>query len=145
MGRNQQTQIIGEDWFIYTAKAENLNFGTTSNATINIQANSDFLLYKTVYIAYPNLTTSLTDSTTLVPHISVQLTDTGSGQQLFSEPAPISTMSGTGERPFILSRPRTLRANTTLVVGFENFSTALDYELVYLQFIGQKVFNPGNN
>jgi hypothetical protein len=140
-----QTQIIGEDWFTYTAKVEALNFGTTANDTINIQANSDFVLYKTTYIVFGDLTTSLTDSSTLVPHVNVQLTDTGSGQQLFSEAIPISTVAGTGERPFILPKPRTLRANTTLVVAFENFSTVLNYDLVYLQFIGQKIFTPGPN
>ena len=140
MARAQQAQIIGDDWYIYESHIPALSFGAAGNATdtINIQANSDFILYQTVYAAFIG-DGPATDGARVLPLVTLQLTDTGSGQQLFSDNVPIINCFGTAQRPYILPSPRRFRANTTLTINYNNFSAATTYD-IYLGFAGKKVF-----
>jgi len=133
-----QTRIVGKDWYIYDGQATAIAGQANATDTINIQANSDFRLYQLSYIAFIN-NALVTDSTRILPLVTVQLTDTGSGQQLFSDQLPIPLMFGTGERPYVLPEPRIFRANTTLTINFNNFSAATTYD-IYLAFMGKKVY-----
>lgn len=138
MAKNQQAQIIGDDWYIYDSNVLALVGGGSDTDTINIQANSDFVLYQTFFTAFIGDGPVLFDQRVL-PLVSVQLTDTGSGQQLFSNNIPITNAFGTAQRPYILPSPRRFRANTTLTIAYNNFSAATTYNL-YLAFAGKKIF-----
>jgi len=134
----QQTQIVGKDWYIYSASALAIGAGDNVTDTINIQANSDFMLYKLSYVAYMGLG-PVTEAFRQEPLVSVQLTDTGSGQQLFSNQLPLTLMFGTGERIYTLPQARRFRANTTMSINFLNFSAGTTYD-IYLAFHGMKMY-----
>lgn len=138
MARNQQAQIIGDDWYVYESNIPALASGASATDTINIQANSDFVLYQTIYAAFDG-NGNVTYGTRQLPLVTVQLTDTGSGQQLFSDNIPITNVFGTAQRPYVLPSPRRFRANTTLSISYNNFSLGTTYNL-FLAFAGKKIF-----
>ena len=82
---------------------------------------------------------AFTDSTRVIPNVSVQLTDTGSGRQLMQNPIPIPSIFGWGELPYVLDNPRKFDRNSTIQVAFANFDTAIAYN-VRLAFIGYKIY-----
>ncbi len=72
----------------------------------------------------------------------MQITDSGSGRNLFETPLPISAVFGTGELPFILPTPKLFAARSTINITVANFSAATEYNLRF-SFIGYKVFRTG--
>jgi hypothetical protein len=166
MGRNgqlgqnidQQQEIFLEkrrDFYIYESEAISLAAGTNATDTIQIEADSNFILQKLTQFSvpsadsaavFPDLTddtivfpVGLTNMQTVKPAVALQLIDTGSGRQLMQNPIPIPSFFGTGEMPFILPNPRLFVRNSTIQVAYTNFDTVNDYD-VRLAFIGYKVY-----
>jgi hypothetical protein len=133
-----------EDFFVNevdTAAAGIAN-GATSNLNFIVQADSDFKLVKMTYFADIALAAQ-TDSTRIVPLVTIQVVDTGSGRQLFSSPMPIASLCGTGQLPFILPVPRIFKARSNVAIILANFSAASTYN-IRVSFIGTKIFALGN-
>lgn len=136
----QNVQII-EDYFVYQLDFTALAGGTTANASIQIQADSDFKWVKSTYHA--NIANAiLTDSTRVIALATINVTDTGSGRQLMSAPVPIENIFGVGLVPYILPVPRIFRARSTISVSLANFTAATTYN-IRLSFIGTKLFKMG--
>ena len=127
------------DFYVYEAQATLLAVGASSNDVINIEADSDFILQKLAYQADLNSGDPVTDSTRVIPNVSVQLIDTGSGRQLMQQPIPIPSFFGTGQLPFILPNPRLFMRNSTIQVAFTSFENA-SVPTIRLAFIGYKVY-----
>lgn len=136
---NQQpsSQVI-KDFYVYQEDFTSLANGATATGTINIQADSDFVVQKLTYFADIALAAQ-TDSSRIVPLATVQITDSGSGRNLMESPSPINSVFGTGELPFILPTPKLFLARTTITMDITNFSTSSTYN-IRLSFIGYKVF-----
>lgn len=127
------------DWYTYEAQALALAAGANATDTINIESDSNFILQKLT--AFADLAAAAqTESTRVIPLVSVQLTDTGSGRNLMSNPIPIPSLFGTGALPFVLQNPRIFMRNTTIQVVFTNFSAATAYN-VRLAFSGYKNYS----
>ena len=127
------------DFYIYEARTvlgTALVAGASSNDVINIEADSDFILQKLAYYADIAAAT-FTDSTRIIPSVTLQIIDTGSGRQLMQNPIPIPSFFGTGQLPFILSNPRLFMRNSTIQVAFTNFDAAAAFN-IQLAFIGYK-------
>ena len=136
---NQQlaSQVI-KDFYVYQEDFSSLANGATATGTINIQADSDFVVQKLTYFADIALAAQ-TDSSRIIPLSTVQITDSGSGRNLMESPAPITSIFGTGELPFILPTPKLFLARTTITMDVTNFSTSTTYN-IRLSLIGYKVF-----
>jgi len=129
---------VRRDFYTYEAEALLIAPGGSANDVINIEADSDFIMQKLSFQA-DNAGGAFTDSTRLIPNVSVQLVDTGSGRQLMQNPIPIPSIFGWGELPFVLDNPRKFLRNSTIQVAFTNFDAAVTYN-IRLAFIGYKIY-----
>jgi hypothetical protein len=129
---------IHRDFYVYRSNIASIAAGANASDTINIEADSDFILQKMSYHV-DIAAAAYTSSARPIPNVSIQLTDTGSGRQVFSGAIPIPAVFGTGELPFLLPNPRRFSANSTLALSYANFDAAITYR-IYLCFIGMKVY-----
>ncbi len=126
------------DFYIYEAAVVAIAVGASVNDVINIEADSDFILQKLTYSADLAGVAQL-ESTRIVPNVTVQIVDTGSGRQLMQNPVPIPSFFGSGELPFILPNPRLFMRNSTIQVAFTSFEVAATPD-IELAFIGYKIY-----
>jgi hypothetical protein len=127
------------DFYVYEAETLAIGVGVSTNDTIAIEADSDFILQKLCYQADDGTGATYTDSSRIIPNVSIQITDTGSGRQLMQNPIPVSSFFGTGQLPFILPNPRLFMRNSTIQIAFTSFEAAITPS-VRLAFIGYKVY-----
>jgi len=130
-----------KEFFTYELDFASLASGTSDSGSFNIQADSDFVLQKLGYFA-DIAAAAQTDSTRVIPLVSLTITDTGSGRQLMSSATPIPSIFGTGQLPFILPTPRLFQARSNVAVTVQNFDAAATYNLK-LSFIGYKRYRIG--
>jgi len=130
-----------EDFFVYQASVASIAAGASAIDTINIQADSDFVLQKLVYFA-DIAAAAQTASSQVLPLVTMQLNDTGTGNNLFSDPMPIPALFGTGQLPFILPNPRRFAANSTIQLSFVNYDVASTYQ-IYVGLVGRKIYQYG--
>lgn len=136
-----QVQYV-EDWFVYGINTLAIAPAANVNANIQIQADSDFKLVKLSLMA-DIAAASTTISTLVIPNVTIQIVDTGSGRQLFSQPIPLGTIFGTAGLPHILPVPRIFKARTNIAMQFANYDAAVTYN-VRMAFEGSKIFTLGS-
>jgi hypothetical protein len=139
---NAPTVQYIEDFFIYGANFLALAPNVTANGGFQVQADSDFRLTKLGAVT-DVAAAGQDDSTRVFPLATMQIVDTGSGQQLFSIPIPIGAIFGNGELPFILTVPRIFKARSNIAIAIANYDAAQTYN-IRLAFIGNKIFTLGN-
>lgn len=127
------------DYFIYNADIASLAAGASQSFNINIEADSSFILDKMAFSA-DIAGAAQTDSSRVIPLVTVQIRDSGSGRLLQSTPVNIASLAGNGELPFVLSQPRVFSASATISITFTNQSAATTYTNLQLSLIGRKVF-----
>ena len=126
------------DFFAYTLTFAALLAGTAAQGAIQIQSDSDFELTK--FTMFADIAAGAeTEATRVLPLVTIQITDTGTGRSLFSSPLPIPAIFGDGRIPFILPVPKIFSANASVAVQVGNFAAATDYNLRIL-LIGAKIF-----
>lgn len=135
------------DLYIYEAQALALAANASVTDTIQIEADSNFVLQKLAYHAPAPSGTSLAanalglvEAQRIIPNVAITITDTGSGRQLMPAPIPIPSLFGTGQLPFILPNPRLFMRNSTIQVTFTNLDGTNTYT-VRLAFIGFKIYD----
>jgi len=131
-----------KDVYTYASTVIDLPATEVRDDSINIQADADFIIHKlTVFAIDRGIPTSAqgTDATRIIPNVTVQLTDQGSGRQLFNQAVHIGSIFGTGSLPFILPAPRRIASNSVLALNYTNLSATVDYD-IYLSFIGLKYY-----
>lgn len=131
-----------KSWYVYTLGITGLTGtgGATPTGTDNvtIQANADFTLTKLTFFA--DIAAAIqTQSTQVLPLVTIQLTDTGSSTDLFFEPIPIPSVFGMGWIPYILPKPYTFAKNATIRAAFANLTAATTYN-IYLGLHGIRNF-----
>lgn len=143
---NNQFLQRRRDLYVYEAQALALAASASVTDTIQIEADSSFILQK---LAFHNLAPAgtvlaasalgLVDGQRIITPVTVIITDTGSGRQLMPTGIPIPSLFGTGQLPFILPNPRLFMRNSTISVQFTNLDATNAYT-VRLAFIGYKVY-----
>lgn len=132
--------VMFEDFYVYQATFLPLAANGTGTDNINIQADSDFVIQKMTYAA--NIANAIqTDSSRVLPLVTVQITDSGSGRDMFAESVPITAVMGDGNLPFILPKPKLYASRSSIIINVSNL-TASAYNL-YINLIGYKVFRKG--
>lgn len=127
------------DFFVYTIAFAALAAGTSTQGAIQIQADSDFELQKLTHFS-DIAAAAQTDSTRVIPLVTLQLTDTGNGRQMFSAPVAMGAIMGDGQIPFILQTSKIFTRNASVTVEVANYSAATAYNL-RLMLIGSKIFS----
>ena len=128
------------DFFVYPASLGSLAAGATNTVNISISADSDFYLTALTFMS-TLAGAAQTVSSQVLPQISVQIVDTGSGRQLFNVAMPIYAIAGIGREPFRLIHPRLFKRSTTIQVQATNTSAAETYTATFLNFIGFKLYS----
>jgi len=132
---------INKDFYVYEQDFDGLASGSSATGNINIQADSDFILQKLTLFADVNGAAQVSGSR-IVPLCALQVTDSGSGRQLFESAVPVPAIFGNGELPFILPTPKLFPARSTITLNVANFSASTTYNLKFA-FIGYKSFSTG--
>lgn len=127
-----------KSFFIYPAVVSSIANGATAKEQINIEADSDFVIQKITCFA--DIAGAVqTDSSRVLPLVTMQVTDTGSSERMFNEPVSIPSICGKADSPFILTVPYLVRANANMTIDFANYSAGTTYANLYVNFIGYKV------
>lgn len=128
------------DYFVYTVNLGSLAVAAVANVNAAISADSDFWL--TGLTVFSDLAGALqTEATRVIPLITLQITDTGSGRQLFSAATPIANITGYGALPYRLIHPRFFARSTTIQLTGTNYAVAgTTYTNTYISLIGFKIF-----
>ena len=134
---DQKTPIASE-FYTYQVSFASLANGTDATGVINIEADSWFKAQKITYFADLALAAQ-TESSRVIPLVSVIITDTGSGRQIMNESVPIPALFGNGQLPFILPTPKIFKPRSAISVKVSNYSTATTYNL-YLAISGAKLW-----
>lgn len=129
------------DFFVYATPSIALAAGASSSTSVVIQADAAFELQKLAFFA-DIAGAAQTESTRVLPLVTVQLTDQGAGRQLFSVPVSVPSLFGDGRIPFILPTTKVFSANSAITVDLVNYSAATAYN-VRLDLIGTKIFMLG--
>lgn len=127
--------LLDQSFFIYSLKFSAIASAVSSTQSVNIQADSDFMVQAMSASVFDNVTNAQIAS----PNGLIQLTDTGSGTNLNDIFIPIVNFFGTAQLPFTLPVPRLMAANSLLTAAFTNGVTTNAVN-VYLSFIGKKLF-----
>lgn len=130
------------DWYTYLASFPEID--TLTNATVNvpIEADSNFWLTS---IQYFTAITSLaapgaeTESSFVLPFLSILITDSGSGRNLMSAPIPLPALLGDGKRPHRLIHPRLFKRTTNITVALTNYGS-VNYFYTNIVLEGFKVY-----
>lgn len=135
-------KIIAEDFYIYAILFEDLAAGGTDTGFIQIEADSDFLIQKLTY--FSDIDGSAQQFQTMdIPLVTIVVVDTGSGRQIMNQAIPIPSLFGDGRLPYILPTPKLFTKNTRINVTVTNFSSATEYDNIYINFEGKKIFTSG--
>ncbi len=125
------------DFYVYDLDFAALLNTTTQQNNLTIQTDSSFIWMLGTYQA-DIAGAAQTESTVVVPNVTVQIQDASSGRQLFSAPVPLSSVFGIpGQPPYVLPICRFFRANTQLTVTLTSYEASVDYN-IRLQLHGMK-------
>ncbi len=127
-------------YYSYSLTFAGVVAGASATQSFNVEANSDFIWTKATFFA--DIAAGIqTNATRVVPLMTIELIDTGSAYQLFSEPQPIANVFGTGRVPFLINPAYKFSKNATLRGVVVNFDAAATYNL-RLSFIGYRNYGP---
>lgn len=127
------------DYFVYSVEQTSIVAAATANLNVQISADSDF--WWTGFSYFADIAGAVqTDSTRVIPLVTLQITDTGSGRQLFNVATPLGAISGHGSELYRLIHPRFFARSTTIQCALENYSAATTYANLYIAFVGFKIF-----
>jgi len=135
-------RVIAEDFYTYNIQFEDLAVGATGTGFIQIEADSDFLIQKLAYFSNIN-GAAQTFNTIDIPLVTILIVDTGSGRQIMNAPVPVSAMFGDGRLPYILPTPKLFVKNSRINVTLFNFSSGTEYDDIWINFEGKKIFTSG--
>ena len=134
IGRNlgQSNVRRTQDFYVYADTISSIASGASDTRTVKIEADANFSALKINYFA-SIAGAAQTADTRVIPLITVQITDQGSGRNLFNQAVPLPVIAGTGELPFLipLQGGRAFRANSSILFTFTNYSAATTYRLDY--------------
>lgn len=122
-----------EDYFWYaTTPAALSSVAPQALSNIQIDADSEFLWIALSYQA-SILDAVVTEATNVIPLVSVQIQDGGSGKYLSNAPLPLGAIAGDGKRPYRLIGPRVFKPNSTVNFNWTSqVAAATTYEVTLI-------------
>jgi hypothetical protein len=133
------------DFFVYEFPLVS-NLALAGNATpqVQIQNDADFEMRALAY--YFNLANAaFTSSTRPIPNVTIMLTESGSGRNLFNNPVPLPNIAWNGEGAMrYLPWPKIFGRNANVQATIVNFDAAVVTGQLFLSMIGRKLFASGS-
>lgn len=124
------------DFFAYQVQVLPLAAAGVGAGTFAVQNDSDFLAVSVV----GHVTDPADEATVYAnPAITLQVEDSGSGRQLFSQVMHWNQVVGTATLPGFLPYPKIFGRASTVTWNFQNLDAADDYN-VRVAFMGFKIF-----
>lgn len=117
-----------KDFFWFTTRVAGIAPAATTSTSILLDADADFYLVALSQQA-DIAGAALTESTDIVPLVTVLITDSGSGYALSNNPVPVSALFGRGREPYRLIRPRVFAAQAQIQFSWTNYSAATTYNI----------------
>jgi hypothetical protein len=136
--QGQATQSFIKAYYCYNAEIDALASGGQGSDTVQIQADSDFLVQALSFFCVDDTT----NGQITAPYTTIQVTDTGSGTTLFDQAIPILSAFGTAQLPFMLPVPRLFVANSVINVAITNVNST-NNQSYWFNFHGRKIFQLG--
>lgn len=113
------------DLYWYTTGVFNIASTDVGGVNETIQIGDDGDFYCTCFTYQASITGALlTEATNVIPLITMNLIDTGSGRNLMNDPVPLAAVAGDGKRPMRFARPRIFTRNSTIQLKFFPFLVA---------------------
>lgn len=135
--------IVQGDGFYYIydiIPAASIANGVTSTVTQQFDQVTVFKWVRTTF--YCDLAgAAQTESTRVLPLVTLKITDIASGFAFMNNPIPLFTMAGAAELPYVLPTPQFILANAVLQFTFANISAATTYTGLQVQLHGYKLYN----
>jgi hypothetical protein len=138
-----------QDWFTYSFVPNSPNVtggvsgtlapGASAIATVNIEQDSAFQAEYFTASAANNASDVGFGETA---NLTIQITDTAAGRNLFNEPVPISLIAGSGQFPYVLPVPRRFMPRGSIITTITNYDTAITFKNIQFNMIGRKIFMP---
>lgn len=125
-------RIDGIDLTYYQTVVSALAPAANAPSQINIDAGTDFYWVATTYQA-DIAVGAQTESSIVIPLVTVIITDTGSQRQLMNAAVPLPCIAGPGERPYRNILPRLFRANSIITFNWTSYvAGGTTYGNIYL-------------
>lgn len=132
--RASRAKKLELDVFTYTGIWIPLGAAAIVPLQIPINADSDFVLAKSMLVAYGAAGVMLVN-----PDYLITFFDTGSGRQIQDNPVHVHNIMGSAEHPFIWPEPKLIKGSSVLTVTLQNL-TAVATARVDVALNGFKVF-----
>lgn len=111
----------------------------TGQLSVPIQTDSDFELLE-IAEATDIAGAPQTQSTRIIPLVTIAITQSGSGVDIFPQPVPLSSVAGDGRLPFILPESKIWQANSSMSITLARYAEVGTTYNIRLSFIGRKLF-----
>lgn len=144
-GGNNQIPAGPRDLYGYPFLFTAVTNAIPQTQNVTIEQDGDFFLNQVNYYATTNgVATQLTSGTRVLPRATIQMTDQGSGRNLFFGPMPIPAFAGWGSDPGYLVHPRKIGRASTFTLTILSYDATNVLDTLYICLIGFKVYgNPG--
>jgi len=111
-------RVNGSDYFWYSTRILGVGLAApAATGIINLDADSNFYCCALTYFA-DIAGAAVAESTWILPLVTVNIVDSGSGKALMNAPQIIPAIMGDGKRPYRLVRPRVFMANASIQLSF---------------------------
>lgn len=131
------------DFFAYQFPVvSNLAAAGTTTVSVQIQRDADFEMRAIGYF-FNIANATFQAATRNIPNVTLMLTDTGSGRNLFSNPVPLPTIAfaGDSQNMRLLPWPKIFAINSQVQATIVNFDAAVATGQLYLTLLGRKLFH----
>jgi hypothetical protein len=108
----------GSDYFWYSTRISGISSAApAATGIINLDADSNYYCCALTYFA-DIAGAAVAESTWILPLVTLNIVDSGSGKALMNAPQIIPAIMGDGKRPYRLVRPRVFMANASIQFSF---------------------------
>lgn len=136
-----QRYIEGRRMFYIYQTPNVASIAAAASATNTIQFDIDSVFCWLRICVFADIAGAVqTVSSLVVPLVTMQVTDTGSGTNFFNNPIPLGAIAGSAQLPFVMPSPQFVQPAASLQFAFANFSNATTYANLRVQLIGFKVY-----
>lgn len=130
------------DYFIYPLSVASIAPGVAATAVVQLQISADSDFYWNATSVMADIAGAVqTDSSRVLPLVTVQIQDQGSNRNLFNSAVPITGIAGANGEPYRLVHPRLFTRATSISATFVNISAATTYANLFLLLHGFKVYS----
>lgn len=112
-----------------------------ANGQSNIQIDNGYDFYWVAMTHQADLAgAAQTESSRVIPLVTLLMNDSSANRNLANNPSPLETLSGTGEFPYRLIRPRLFPSNTVITFTWVSYvASGTTYSNIYHLLHGYRI------